>query len=227
MKQRTFKKYADGGATTSAGPSSNASFGQSPSSVPKPKRLSSADALRYFRATGDRAGADEILKSAVGKAAKIPEAFYDMQKSRSAPTTSPSAGSAPSDKPNTPQPVIGGSPAPSAKRGTVTQADLARPEVRAENEAMLNNMARMAASARSAPQPEPYAGVPSIGTTTTNTPGRTAISAPPQMPSTSTPSTSPNMRVGPTPPRPMQFAKGGVTRADGCAQRGKTRGMMR
>lgn len=66
MKKR---KFAEGGATV-AGPSSGAG---SPSAGGR--RPTSADALRYLRATGNKAGADEILKAAVGKPAKMPEDY--------------------------------------------------------------------------------------------------------------------------------------------------------
>jgi hypothetical protein len=54
------------------------------------KRPTSADALRYFRATGNRAGADEILKAAVGKPSKMPE-DYGSAFAKSGPSSSQSA----------------------------------------------------------------------------------------------------------------------------------------
>lgn len=71
MKKR---KFAEGGATV-AGPSSGAG---SPSAGGR--RPTSADALRYLRATGNKAGADEILKAAVGKPAKMPEDYGSVFK---------------------------------------------------------------------------------------------------------------------------------------------------
>jgi len=137
---------ANSGGYKKGGDVKMAMGGMSSTSAPTPRRFRSADALRYLKATGDKAGADQILKAAVGmKGANIPERFYEMEKGQSAPTTSPSPGSAPSDKPNTVTP-------PSS--GVVSG---------------------------------PYAGVPSIGTTTTNTPGDTAISEPTKMPQTTGP----------------------------------------
>lgn len=78
MKKR---KFAEGGSTV-AGPSSGIG---SPSMIGK--RPTSADALRYLRATGNKAGADEILKAAVGKPAKMPEDYGSVFSKKAGPQT--------------------------------------------------------------------------------------------------------------------------------------------
>ncbi len=46
-----------------------------PPATPAKRRYTSADALRYLRRTGNKAGADEILKGAVGKQFTMPADF--------------------------------------------------------------------------------------------------------------------------------------------------------
>jgi hypothetical protein len=72
---------ANGGGYKKGGDVKMAMGGMSPSSAPTPRKFRSADALRYLRATGDKAGADQILKAAVGiKGANVPERFYELNK---------------------------------------------------------------------------------------------------------------------------------------------------
>lgn len=46
------------------------------------RRYTSADALRYLRATGDKAGAEQILNAAVGKQSNIPQKAFEMNLGR-------------------------------------------------------------------------------------------------------------------------------------------------
>lgn len=64
-------------------PNTSSTAPNAPSARANPaRRYTSADALRYLRATGDKAGADQILNAAVGKQSNIPQKAFEMNLGR-------------------------------------------------------------------------------------------------------------------------------------------------